>query len=151
MHEATRLDILKQRMASRFEVDQRAALFGSRGVSGANGGANGGGANGGSGGGGKAYSNSVLEQQNDESINELETKVSSLKHIAMGISREAKDSNNLLDSMGGQFDHARSLLANTLKRLNVLVTKAGPGHMWIIALFVIVLFLIMYYLYKFSR
>eukprot|EP00933_Yihiella_yeosuensis_P049841 TRINITY_DN4727_c2_g3_i1.p1 TRINITY_DN4727_c2_g3~~TRINITY_DN4727_c2_g3_i1.p1 ORF type:complete len:164 (+),score=30.13 TRINITY_DN4727_c2_g3_i1:118-609(+) len=135
---------VRERMANRFEVDQRAALFGSRFP-------------GGPGAGGKkgptkeeAYSREVMERQNDQHIEDLESKVGQLKEITRGIGKEVKESNSLLDTMGLDFDKAANLLKGTLNHLKVMMNQKGGSHMIAMIGFVLVLFFIMYFLRKFS-
>eukprot|EP01066_Platyproteum_vivax_P007189 Platyproteum_vivax@DN274_c0_g1_i1.p2 len=135
MQDPNRAEVVKQRMANRFEVDHRAALFSSRGPN--------------TGGSGKtAVSHTVLEEQNEQYINDLEGKVSSLKNIALGISKEAKESNSLLDSMSGQFDNVKTSLGNTMKQLGNLMQRNGGLHMWAMAGFVVFVFLVMYFVLR---
>merc|ERR1719191_2008275 len=125
-------------MSNRFEVDQRAALFGARGkASPANGKGN------------KdlyaANSRAMMEQQNDQHIEDLEAKVSALKDITMGIGREVSDSNKLLDGMSLDFDKAGAMLKGTVQHLKVMMQNKSGKHMWYMALFVVLLFLFMWF------
>lgn len=135
---------IRERMANRFEVDQRAALFGSRfpGKAGA---------------GSKqkddmyaATSREMMERQNDQAIEDLEAKVGQLKDVTRSIGSSIKDSNSLLDQMGIDFDKAASLLKGTLTHLKGMMANKSSKHMIYMVLFVLVLFMLMYFLRKLS-
>ncbi|CAE8700826.1 unnamed protein product, partial [Polarella glacialis] len=132
---------IRERMANRFEVDQRAALFGSRFQGGA---------------GSKkddvyaAHSREVMERQNDAQIEDLEGKVSQLKEITRGIGKEVGDSNSLLDTMGIDFEKAAGMLKGTLNQLKVMMNNKSGKHMFYMVGFVLVLFFLMYFLRKMS-
>eukprot|EP00440_Ansanella_granifera_P024075 gb/GFBE01026146.1/.p1 GENE.gb/GFBE01026146.1/~~gb/GFBE01026146.1/.p1 ORF type:complete len:172 (+),score=49.54 gb/GFBE01026146.1/:1-516(+) len=134
---------IRERMSNRFEVDQRAALFGSRFPGGA----------------GKskqkddmyaAHSREMMERQNDAAIEDLEGKVSQLKDITRGIGSTIKESNGLLDQMGIDFDKAAGLLKGTLNNLKGMMANKSSKHMIYMVVFVLVLFFLMYFLRKFS-
>mmetsp|Transcript_9299 Transcript_9299/g.18708 ORF Transcript_9299/g.18708 Transcript_9299/m.18708 type:complete len:160 (+) Transcript_9299:44-523(+) len=129
---------VRERMANRFEVDQRAALFGSRFKSGES---------------GKknddmyaAHSREMMERQNDAQIEDLEAKVSTLKDITRAIGKETKDSNSLLDTMGIDFDKAGTLLKGTMGHLKTMMQQKGGKHMCYMVAFVLLLFFLMYFL-----
>eukprot|EP00441_Pelagodinium_beii_P040721 CAMPEP_0197648042 /NCGR_PEP_ID=MMETSP1338-20131121/27367_1 /TAXON_ID=43686 ORGANISM="Pelagodinium beii, Strain RCC1491" /NCGR_SAMPLE_ID=MMETSP1338 /ASSEMBLY_ACC=CAM_ASM_000754 /LENGTH=151 /DNA_ID=CAMNT_0043221973 /DNA_START=136 /DNA_END=591 /DNA_ORIENTATION=+ len=129
-------------MANRFEVDQRAALFGSRFP------------------GNKAapkkddmyaaHSREMMEHQNDAQIEDLEGKVSQLKDITRGIGSNIKESNSLLDNMGIDFDKAAGLLKGTLGQLKGMMNNKSSKHMIYMVVFVLFLFFMMYFLRKLS-
>eukprot|EP00916_Digyalum_oweni_P019524 GHVL01032484.1.p1 GENE.GHVL01032484.1~~GHVL01032484.1.p1 ORF type:complete len:158 (-),score=21.58 GHVL01032484.1:468-941(-) len=134
--EMTRSDIVKQRIATRFEPaqkDQRALLFGSRGNNQYS--------------SNPVASHNVMEEQNDQYIAELQGKVSMLKDVALGISKEAEESNNILNSMSTQFDTVKDMLGGTMKKLGNMMRRNGGVHMWAMAAFVIFMFILMYFLY----
>jgi hypothetical protein len=132
---------IKETMANRFEVDQRAALFGSRY----------------SGGGAgrpdlaKATANQTLEDQNDGLIDDLEANVHSLKEISLGIGREASESNAILNGLTNVFDKTGSLLKSTQKKLRVMMDKKEGRSMLYLVAFVVGLFFVMYFLAKTGR
>mmetsp|Transcript_54277 Transcript_54277/g.66571 ORF Transcript_54277/g.66571 Transcript_54277/m.66571 type:complete len:162 (+) Transcript_54277:81-566(+) len=134
---------IRERMANRFEVDQRAALFGSRFP--------------GKGGASvkkddmyAATSREMMERQNDQAIEDLEAKVGQLKDVTRSIGSSIKDSNSLLDQMGIDFDKAASLLKGTLGHLKGMMANKSSKHMIYMVLFVLVLFMLMYFLRKLS-
>mmetsp|Transcript_10340 Transcript_10340/g.14623 ORF Transcript_10340/g.14623 Transcript_10340/m.14623 type:complete len:176 (-) Transcript_10340:79-606(-) len=123
------------RVGNRFEVDQRAALWGNRAR-------------------GPAPNKdddrkasmtaSVIESQNDELITDLEGKVSRLKDITIRLGDEAKKSNSILKAFGLDFDNASALMKGTLGKLKVMVSKSGNGHMCYMMIFIVFLFFMMY-------
>uniref|UniRef100_A0A7S2GR85 t-SNARE coiled-coil homology domain-containing protein n=1 Tax=Alexandrium andersonii TaxID=327968 RepID=A0A7S2GR85_9DINO len=129
---------VRERMANRFEVDQRAALFGSRFKNNENGKKN----------DDKyaAHSREMMERQNDTQIEDLEAKVSTLKDITRAIGKETKDSNTLLDTMGIDFDKAGTLLKGTMGHLKTMMQQKGGRPMCYMIAFVLVLFFLMYFL-----
>merc|ERR1719364_436381 len=133
---------IRERMANRFEVDHRAALFGSRM------GNWGGAARGGDASRSAAYARDVLEQQNDAQIEDLEAKVSELKGITQGIGREVSESTKFLEGMGVDFDKAQAMLKGTLGNLKVMMNNRSGKHMWYMVAFMVFLFLLMYLLKK---
>ncbi|CEM18521.1 unnamed protein product [Vitrella brassicaformis CCMP3155] len=81
-------NVFKQRMANRFEVDQRAALFSNYS---------------------KRrdqeqeryahHSEAMMEQENDRYIEDLEGKVSTLKELGHAIKDQVRESNTILDGL----------------------------------------------------
>uniref|UniRef100_A0A7S4RHX1 t-SNARE coiled-coil homology domain-containing protein n=1 Tax=Alexandrium monilatum TaxID=311494 RepID=A0A7S4RHX1_9DINO len=133
---------VRERMSNRFEVDQRAALFGSRFKGGES---------------GKksddmyaAHSREMMERQNDAQIEDLEAKVSTLRDITKAIGKEAKDSNSLLDTMSIDFDKAGTLLKGTMSHLKTMMQQKNGKHMCYMVAFVLVLFFLMYFLRNFG-
>lgn len=134
---------IRERMANRFEVDQRAALFGARGRQTANGSNR------------KAdvyaaNAQAMMEQQNEAQIEDLENKVGILKEISMGINKEVKDSNNLLDGMGIDFDRAGNLLKGTMGQLKTMIANKSGKHMWQLAGFFVLIIFLLYWLIRFG-
>mmetsp|Transcript_7386 Transcript_7386/g.13128 ORF Transcript_7386/g.13128 Transcript_7386/m.13128 type:complete len:168 (-) Transcript_7386:78-581(-) len=124
------------RIGNRFEVDQRAALFGqgrARGPSQPKDNDR-----------KAAMTAGVIEQQNDELITDLEGKVSRLKDITLRLGDEAKKSNSILKDFGLDFDNASALMKGTLGKLKVMVSKSGNSHMCYMMLFIVFLFFLMY-------
>ncbi|CAK0904243.1 unnamed protein product [Prorocentrum cordatum] len=124
----------RQRVASR-QVDQRAALFGSRGNAPPR--------------GSKADHSAdreALERQNDAEIGALAGKVERLGDIARGIGKQVKDSNSLLGGMAGELDKAGTLLKGTMNQLKVMMQQRSGKHMCYMVAFVLVLFFLMYLL-----
>eukprot|EP00451_Oxyrrhis_marina_P016888 CAMPEP_0204313516 /NCGR_PEP_ID=MMETSP0469-20131031/3644_1 /ASSEMBLY_ACC=CAM_ASM_000384 /TAXON_ID=2969 /ORGANISM="Oxyrrhis marina" /LENGTH=142 /DNA_ID=CAMNT_0051293825 /DNA_START=40 /DNA_END=467 /DNA_ORIENTATION=+ len=101
-------------MSNRYQIDQRAALFGARGprprpAPDAD----------------RSSTSCALEQQNDEQLDDLESRIHTLRQISEDINSEVSDSNKLLGGMDSQFDKARGMLKGTMGRLNVMVQQGG--------------------------
>ena len=111
---------------SKHEVDQRAALFGSR------------------------YQGSrdreerrplgaaAMEEQNDQHIEDLEAKVGTLREISLGISSAVRESNSLLGGMGEGMDKASRLVKGTLSQVVVMIERNGGVGMCKIILSILV-------------
>mmetsp|Transcript_90162 Transcript_90162/g.176533 ORF Transcript_90162/g.176533 Transcript_90162/m.176533 type:complete len:160 (-) Transcript_90162:29-508(-) len=128
-------------MADRYKVDQRAALFGSRARAGAS-----------TIGRGNDRADvdghsqrEALEQQNNDRLAELEAKVSQLKDVTRGISRETKDSLGLLEGLGLNFDKANTLMKATVGQLQHMVQRKNGRTGLLVGMFV-TLFLVLYFL-----
>ncbi|KAF4671819.1 hypothetical protein FOL47_001192 [Perkinsus chesapeaki] len=124
---------VRDQMNKRFEVDQRAALFGNRYSSSREMQPR----------GGNGASAQVLEQQNDEYLDELDARVRAVKEVAHGIGREARESNNILSGMGGQFDKAGDMLKGTMSKLQNMMDSGSGRSMIYLALFVVAMFMLM--------
>ncbi|EER15808.1 Protein transport protein bet1, putative, partial [Perkinsus marinus ATCC 50983] len=84
-----------------------------------------------------------LEQQNDEYLDELDARVRAVKEVAHGIGREARESNNILNGMGGQFDKAGDMLKGTMAKLQNMMDSGSGRAMIYLALFVVGMFMLM--------
>eukprot|EP00451_Oxyrrhis_marina_P003753 CAMPEP_0204274066 /NCGR_PEP_ID=MMETSP0468-20130131/24973_1 /ASSEMBLY_ACC=CAM_ASM_000383 /TAXON_ID=2969 /ORGANISM="Oxyrrhis marina" /LENGTH=144 /DNA_ID=CAMNT_0051250217 /DNA_START=45 /DNA_END=479 /DNA_ORIENTATION=- len=122
-------------MSNRYQIDQRAALFGARGprprpAPDAD----------------RSSTSCALEQQNDEQLDDLESRIHTLRQISEDINSEVSDSNKLLGGMDSQFDKARGMLKGTMGRLNVMVQQGGPKRLCHLVAVVVVVFLLMWLL-----
>eukprot|EP00405_Crypthecodinium_cohnii_P021230 CAMPEP_0206469978 /NCGR_PEP_ID=MMETSP0324_2-20121206/30625_1 /ASSEMBLY_ACC=CAM_ASM_000836 /TAXON_ID=2866 /ORGANISM="Crypthecodinium cohnii, Strain Seligo" /LENGTH=150 /DNA_ID=CAMNT_0053943887 /DNA_START=41 /DNA_END=490 /DNA_ORIENTATION=- len=127
-------------MTDRFKVDQRAALFGNRS---------------------RAGNTSIgrssnpdlegqshretLEQQNDSRLDDLQDRVSKLKEITKGISKEAKDSLSFLEGLGQHFEKAGSLLQSTVGKLTTM-TQAKMGRSGMMVCGFLAVFVLLYFI-----
>ena len=109
---------LRTRMGSKYEVDQRAALFGNRysSVKQQDDSA------------ARAQGASVLEEQNDRHIEDLEAKVHSLREISLGISGAVRESRGVLSGMGDSMDTASRLVKGTTAKVLRLIDQNGGGY-----------------------
>ncbi|CEM03578.1 unnamed protein product [Vitrella brassicaformis CCMP3155] len=129
-------NVFKQRMANRFEVDQRAALFSNYS---------------------KRrdqeqeryahHSEAMMEQENDRYIEDLEGKVSTLKELGHAIKDQVRESNTILDGLSGSFDKVGAMMGTTMKKLGEMVKSKSGRHMWYMAGFVVFMFFLMWMLY----
>eukprot|EP00397_Hematodinium_sp_SG-2012_P048951 GEMP01056272.1.p1 GENE.GEMP01056272.1~~GEMP01056272.1.p1 ORF type:complete len:160 (+),score=20.99 GEMP01056272.1:19-498(+) len=130
---------IRDRMANRFEVDQKQALFGSRfgktpqAV------------------GNSAYdqhhqsaATDMMLQENDRKLEHLEGQVGLLKDITMNINGEVKRGNKLLDNFGIDMTKAADMMKKTSHSLNQMMQAKGGRHMWYMMAFVIFIFFLMW-------
>ncbi|KAF4722834.1 hypothetical protein FOZ63_002869, partial [Perkinsus olseni] len=75
-------------------------------------------------------------------------RVRAVKEVAHGIGREARESNNILSGMGGQFDKAGNMLKGTMAKLQNMVDSGSGRSMIYLALFVVAMFMFMYLFYR---
>eukprot|EP00744_Colponema_vietnamica_P014083 GILI01019736.1.p1 GENE.GILI01019736.1~~GILI01019736.1.p1 ORF type:complete len:125 (-),score=24.96 GILI01019736.1:257-631(-) len=79
----------------------------------------------------QAHQESLLENDNDQKLDELNQRISKLKEISIGIHQEAKGQNSLLDKMDTQFGKARGLLGGTVQKLvHMMGTKNGKEMLY---------------------
>jgi len=93
---------------------------------------------------GAAYTTNFMERENDEHVNLLHGKVSALKEMTIQIGDHVRNDNAMLDGMGSEFDRTNSLLSGTMKRLDALAQTKNGRHMIYLALFVIVVFFVLW-------
>ncbi|KAH7723549.1 CRE-NBET-1 protein [Aphelenchoides avenae] len=99
--------------------------------------------------GNASYGNSgynLVEQQNDDMVEGLASKVSSLKHLTINIGDEVREQNRLLNEMETTFDNSKGLLGATMKKLGIVSKAGGKNVMCYLVLFAFCVFLIIYYL-----
>jgi len=128
--------------SSRFDVDQRSALFATFGPK-------------------KradfdkdkfsAYSSAAMEAENDLHILDLEAKVHGLKDISLKLRQETLESNTILGKMSLQFDNVGGVLAGTMSSIKALSSSASGRHIWLMMLFVVCVFFVMYVLFGRSK
>ena len=132
---------MKSRSAGKYDVDQRAALFG------------------------KKYSQlssrddnkarvqgfSVLENQNDQHIEDLEAKVQSLREISLGIHGAVRESNGLLDGMGSSMESATRSLRGTWTKVQRIIDETGGRHCCTLILVFLGAFFLLWLLFGGSR
>eukprot|EP00111_Clytia_hemisphaerica_P016630 TCONS_00049310-protein len=97
---------------------------------------------------------STLEHENDRMVNNLASKVSTIKNIAIDLDNEAKYQNQFLGDMGNDFDSAGGFLGSSMKRLNAMVASGSSNRklMCYMVFFLVLIFFICYYLVgKLSR
>lgn len=90
----------------------------------------------------------MLDSENQQRVDNLASKVSRLKNLALDIDDEAADSNRYLDSMGGDYESTQGLLGGSVHRLSHMV-QANRGNrklMCYLVLGLVLLFFLTYYL-----
>uniref|UniRef100_A0A183BPC8 t-SNARE coiled-coil homology domain-containing protein n=1 Tax=Globodera pallida TaxID=36090 RepID=A0A183BPC8_GLOPA len=98
--------------------------------------------NGGAGGG------FLVEQQNDDMVEELSSKVSQLKRVTIAIGDDVREQNKLLNEMETKFDSTRGLLGATMKKLGIVSKAGGKNVMCYLVLFAFFVFLVIYWMMR---
>lgn len=96
------------------------------------------------------FSEELLESENDRHIENVASKVSTLKHIVLDLKSEAKDQVRLVNESGSIFEDASLLLSNSFKRVQGLRRSrlANCKYMWYFALVGVVFLLIVWILLR---
>ena len=130
-------DHIRGRMSKKYDIDHRAALFGSH------------------------YSTrkaeeqdpelggdtSHLERENDSHIRDLSSKVDTLKSISLSIQGAVRESSSILSGMGDQFDSATRVVKSTVGKISTLIHSKTGHHMWHFVLFIAASFILLYLLF----
>ena len=96
--------------------------------------------------GARAQGTSVLEEQNDRQIEDLEAKVSSLREISLGISGAVKDSHGVLGGMGDSMDTATRLVKGTVTKIQKIMDDNGGRYCWNMVLIILAAFFLIWLL-----
>lgn len=130
---------LRDRMAKRFEVDQRAALFNSRrGVTPTepigkkNDNVD------------RQMANDMLLRQNDEHLDLLGNQVDSLKNLTLDMNQEVVRGNDILKNFGVDMTKATDMMGQTAGQLQNMMDNNGGRHMWYMIMFVVFMFFLIY-------
>ncbi|XP_071955444.1 BET1-like protein isoform X2 [Antedon mediterranea] len=90
----------------------------------------------------------MLEAENNRLSDNLATKVSTLKSLALDIETETNDQNRYLDGMDGEFDSTQGLLGGSVRRFDQML-KSGKHNrklMCYLILTLLFLFIVFYFL-----
>lgn len=90
----------------------------------------------------------LLEQENNEAINQLSSKVDMLKSLSIDIGREAKSQNRFLDEMDNEMGSASNLMSGTMKQLGDMMNSGGSKHMCYLVVFIFAFFLLVYWMIR---
>eukprot|EP01104_Vermistella_antarctica_P013687 TRINITY_DN4183_c0_g1_i1.p1 TRINITY_DN4183_c0_g1~~TRINITY_DN4183_c0_g1_i1.p1 ORF type:complete len:177 (-),score=42.60 TRINITY_DN4183_c0_g1_i1:259-789(-) len=88
----------------------------------------------------------MLERGNDQQLDHLSSRVTSLRDITQGISIEIERSTKQLDELEQGFSNTRSLLGGTMDRLKDLTQTASSKHMCYLVLFAVGVFVLLYFI-----
>lgn len=89
---------------------------------------------------------SKLYEENDERIEALRGKLSTLKHISINIGKEVEEQNKLLDGVHDIMSRSQNMLRSAMKRLSVLAKMdSGSFLFWLILFAAAVLFFIYFF------
>ncbi|ELR23968.1 protein transport protein bet1, putative, partial [Acanthamoeba castellanii str. Neff] len=92
-----------------------------------------------------AQSEEWLEQSNDAHLDKIGSKISAIKDLSLGIKKEIRDSNTLLDQMESGVAMTGGMLKGSIGRLADMTQTATKKHMLYLIVFVVGLFLTLYY------
>ena len=84
---------------------------------------------------------------NDHKINVLESQVSAIKSISLGLSNQLEADEKVIGQLGSSFDRTKELVGKTLGKLDELVTR-GSNSLWTYVLIFVLIFVGL--LYKLS-
>ena len=93
--------------------------------------------------GGASY-DQYMESENDALVNGLASKVSELKQLSIAIGSDVREQNNMLNDLDSSFDKTGGLLGSTMKRLGLVSKSGGNCTMTYLAVFVFVVFLLLW-------
>lgn len=88
---------------------------------------------------------SIMEAQNNESIDELTEQVARLKGLTIEIGNEVREQNNILDNLGNSFGNVGDLLQGTMRRVSSLLDRGGAKHMFYLIAFVVGVMVFLYW------
>ncbi|KAL3128751.1 putative integral membrane protein [Cryptosporidium hominis] len=91
---------------------------------------------------------SILEEQNDQYMIDLEAKVQDLKYISNTMRQQVKESNDLLSSLSEEMGSFGVLLKGTINKIKTIGGTSSWKHIWIMSFFIFLVFLLMYILFK---
>jgi len=94
----------------------------------------------------RAQVQDLLREQNDKLVEGLEVQTVALKQVALDIRHETAQSNMLVDKMGKHFEGAQHLLTKSQEQLHRISKQANNAHVCYMVGFALVLLLILYFL-----
>ena len=100
---------------------------------------------------GRALGASVLEEQNDRHIEDLEAKVSSLREISLGIHGAVRESHGVLDGMGSTMESATRSLKGSWTKIQHIMDDHGGRYCWTMLLIFLGAFFFIWLLFGGSK
>ncbi|XP_053135188.1 BET1-like protein isoform X2 [Hemicordylus capensis] len=90
----------------------------------------------------------MLDEENKRMAENLSTKVTRLKSLALDIDKDAEDQNHYLDGMDSDFMSVTDLLTGSVKRFSTMTRSGRDNHKLLcyVSTGLIVVFFILYYL-----
>eukprot|EP00823_Brevimastigomonas_motovehiculus_P000186 TRINITY_DN1029_c0_g2_i1.p1 TRINITY_DN1029_c0_g2~~TRINITY_DN1029_c0_g2_i1.p1 ORF type:complete len:128 (-),score=25.32 TRINITY_DN1029_c0_g2_i1:54-437(-) len=79
----------------------------------------------------------LMEQQNDEMIGDLHSKVIELKGITMDINQRIKEDNEFIDSTADVYESTGFSLSKATQRIGVMLDSWGYKHMCYLCCFIV--------------
>jgi len=95
----------------------------------------------------KVFMEKQILAGNDQKINVLESQVSAIKSISLGLSNQLETDEKVIGQLGSSFDRTKELVGKTLGKLDELVTR-GSNSLWTYVLIFVLIFVGL--LYKLS-
>ena len=89
-----------------------------------------------------------MVEENDAMLAALSADVSALKRASQGLRDEVKEHLSLMDRLTNAFDSSRGALAGTMGRLEKVMKNGNSRHMWLLAVFVLSVFIFLYYILR---
>eukprot|EP00462_Mataza_sp_D1_P021297 CAMPEP_0175139692 /NCGR_PEP_ID=MMETSP0087-20121206/11052_1 /TAXON_ID=136419 /ORGANISM="Unknown Unknown, Strain D1" /LENGTH=119 /DNA_ID=CAMNT_0016422747 /DNA_START=71 /DNA_END=427 /DNA_ORIENTATION=- len=86
----------------------------------------------------------LMEEQNNEAIGMLSSKVDMLKQLSIDIGKETSSQNKFLDEMDNEMGSTSNLMAGTMKQLNTMLKSGGSKHMCYLVVFIFFFFLLVW-------
>eukprot|EP00112_Aurelia_sp_Birch-Aquarium-sp1_P000746 Seg1073.1 transcript_id=Seg1073.1/GoldUCD/mRNA.D3Y31 product=BET1 protein_id=Seg1073.1/GoldUCD/D3Y31 len=99
---------------------------------------------------GSNFSYEMVENENENMVNHLSTKVQALKSLSIEIGQEVKHQNKLLGDMDSGFDETGSFLSNTMNRLTTLTKRGHHKIILYLLLFCLFVFFIAWFMVRFG-
>lgn len=93
----------------------------------------------------------LLERQNDQDIDVLSSKISSIHKIAKQIQDSIHSSNRDIDNLDADMNGSRMSLSGASRQLKELFTIGANSHMCQLVLFIFGLFILLFFLVKIYR
>lgn len=91
---------------------------------------------------------SMLERQNNQQVDELRAKVNSLKSVSIDIHDELKNHNEMLDVLGNDADETFAFMGVSTKRLGKLMQSGNGRVMCYLIGFVVTTFIVIWFLIR---
>ena len=94
----------------------------------------------------KEANRTLMEQENDRHWGELGEQVELLKSLSQDINQEVSSQNDFLKGMGDSFGSASSFFGATMSKLSLMTSTSSSRHMYYLAVFIVFVFLVIYFM-----
>jgi len=99
----------------------------------------------------RAQTEELFEKQTEENIEETSDSALKLKSLVISINDEVNAQNTLLGKMTTDVDKTGGSLKGTMSRLNAMVKTGGSKNMCYLALLIVVVFILLYYIISYLQ
>jgi len=86
-----------------------------------------------------------MEELNNDGLEKIGSKVSTIKELSLGVRNEIKDSTDVLSQLESGMYLTGGMLKGSMGRLSDMTQSATKKHMLYLVLFIVGLFLALYY------